>query len=194
MAGPDQGWEERQQYGYVNGAAGAVSDLANRVNRLEAVVEQMGPPFAEGDKMEGQTNKWRWECEECCIEYLVEDCCFCSRCGNSRPPWIGTGKTYKEWLGRACCEKRADAIFERMRPPFEWVEPAEQIENLELVDIRHWGVWHPERGWWWVGTGLFMTTNIAIAQAQHDIVMHQLKGFGDIDQYRVRCIEEWADN
>ena len=38
MTGPDQGWQQGQQYGYVDGtsADGAVSDLARRVSDLEA--------------------------------------------------------------------------------------------------------------------------------------------------------------
>ena len=49
MTGPDQGWQQGQQYGYVDGtsADGAVSDLARRVSDLEVRAER-------GDKMEGQ--------------------------------------------------------------------------------------------------------------------------------------------
>lgn len=56
---------------------------------------------------------------------------------------------------------------------------------------RHWGVWHPKRGWEVTpGRILWHTVSRALAEAQRDVTVREWK---DGDLYEVRCIEEWAD-
>jgi len=63
-----------------------------------------------------------------------------------------------------------------------------KIEAVPEV-VRHYGLWHDETGWWWWQDHLFITEHRAIALAQEDAVNRIRSG-----DWRVRCIEEWADD
>ena len=55
-------------------------------------------------------------------------------------------------------------------------------------DEKHYGLWHDDNGWWWRQDRIFITEHRAVALAQEDAVNRFRPG-----DWRVRCIEEWAD-
>ena len=60
-------------------------------------------------------------------------------------------------------------------------------------DTRHYGLWNDEKGWWWCYMKVYATTSPIIAEAQLDAFNRDGMGWGKPDEYRVRCIEEWAN-
>ncbi len=59
--------------------------------------------------------------------------------------------------------------------------------------VRHWGVWHPKSGWWFKPGGeVYVTRHRALAEAQC-LSVNQWGNKRPETDYRVRCIEEWAD-
>ena len=67
--------------------------------------------------------------------------------------------------------------------------------SQEVEEGRHYGVWHPKQGWWWkLGGELYVTRHKSLAQAQCSAV-HRFEWPRRVNakDYRVRCIEEWAE-
>ena len=64
-------------------------------------------------------------------------------------------------------------------------------------DVRHYGIWSDEIGrWWWRYMKVFVTTSQAVAQAQLTMIFAGTNFSSpqeDLEPWRVRCIEEWAD-
>ena len=61
------------------------------------------------------------------------------------------------------------------------------------VGARHYGVWHPEKQWWFkMGGEVFATQHKALAEAQCEMTNRFGARHPD-ELYKVRCIEEWAD-
>lgn len=70
------------------------------------------------------------------------------------------------------------------------------IEGIEFHDSRprHWGVWHPTRGWAWAVGMVFATPSRAVAEAQLTVVRDSWRGLASADgEWQVRCIEEWYE-
>ena len=67
-------------------------------------------------------------------------------------------------------------------------------QELACEEARHYGVYHPDRGWLVDRDGrLIVETSKAVAEAQADIARWQRSDVFNANLYRVRCIEEWAE-
>ena len=68
---------------------------------------------------------------------------------------------------------------------------------LEMDDPRHYGIWSDDYGrWWWRNLEVFVTTSEAVAEAQLTMIFAGTELSSpqeDLEPWRVRCIEEWAD-
>jgi len=61
----------------------------------------------------------------------------------------------------------------------------------------HYGIWHPEKGWYWAShSKLFVTTVKYLAEAQLDIYRRACARFKHVsgEDYIVREIEEWSQS
>ena len=70
--------------------------------------------------------------------------------------------------------------------------------NFPPMDARtrHYGVWNPNYGWHSGEHGVFAVQSKAVAEAECDVLKrlgHSLEEDATLAKYRVRCIEEWAD-
>ncbi len=82
-----------------------------------------------------------------------------------------------------------DGNLNEIREDIRWI--ANFLENQKR---RHYGLWNDEKGWWWCYMKVYATTSKTLAIAQLAQVERGM-GFGPPEEtYRVRCIEEWADN
>jgi len=59
--------------------------------------------------------------------------------------------------------------------------------------IVHYGLWHPERGWWWSYMTVWTTTHHQIALAQCEMVQRGAIGLNVPDnRWRIRPLLNWS--
>ena len=86
--------------------------------------------------------------------------------------------------GAAVKAETTQAVYDALLPG---VRNALASEG-EVCGLKHYGLWHDDNGWWWRQDRIFITEHRAVALAQEDAVNRFRPG-----DWRVRCIEEWAD-
>ena len=87
--------------------------------------------------------------------------------------------------GAAVKAETTQAVYDTLLPG---VRNALASEG-EACGPKHYGLWHDDNGWWWRQDRIFITEHRAVALAQADAVNRFRPG-----DWRVRCIEEWADD
>ena len=94
-------------------------------------------------------------------------------------------------------ELRREAEYFAMREEAseaEWDRRLAQRVAESPLRPKHYGVWHPERGWLVNRQQeMIVLTSRAVATAQCHTARRYVSDYWDASLWEVRCIEEWAD-
>lgn len=91
-----------------------------------------------------------------------------------------------------------EAAIQEAEKMKEALREAECVGPIKLVahpcGVRHWGVYHPDLGWWHdPNLTLWYTKSRKVAEVQANILRTKLGGW-DSDRWTAKCFEEESDD